>query len=132
MLVKTANKLAPTRIPIPKEAPWKTSALNEPFRKKRNSEFSTATSGTERKRGFVGIGILVGANLSLKHPPILLLRFYLHSFCNSNFLSHINPFSHLISIHIPFSFIFPSNFNRAPSSFFSCSHHNFRILPLHL
>ena len=40
---------------IPKEAPWKTSALNERFRKKRNSEFSTATSGTERKRGFVGI-----------------------------------------------------------------------------
>ena len=25
---------------IPKEAPWKTSALNEQFRKKRNSEFS--------------------------------------------------------------------------------------------
>ncbi len=25
---------------IPKEAPWKTSALNEQFRKKRNGEFS--------------------------------------------------------------------------------------------
>ena len=40
---------------IPKEAPWKTSALNEQFRKKRNREFSTVTSGTERERGFVGI-----------------------------------------------------------------------------
>ncbi len=40
---------------IPKEAPWKTLALNERFRKKRNGEFSTATSGTERKRGFAGI-----------------------------------------------------------------------------
>jgi hypothetical protein len=40
---------------IPKEAPWKTSVLNKQFRKKRNREFSTATSGTERKRGFVGI-----------------------------------------------------------------------------
>jgi len=40
---------------IPKEAPWKTLVLNERFRKKRNSEFSTATSGTERERGFVGI-----------------------------------------------------------------------------
>jgi hypothetical protein len=39
---------------IPKEAPWKTSALNERFRKKRNGEFSTATAGTERERGFVG------------------------------------------------------------------------------
>ncbi len=38
---------------IPKEAPWKTSALNE--RTYRFGEFSTATSGTERKRGFVGI-----------------------------------------------------------------------------
>ena len=27
---------------IPKEAPWKTSALNEQFRKKRNREFSVA------------------------------------------------------------------------------------------
>ena len=40
---------------IPKEAPWKTLVLNEQFRKKRNREFSTTTSGTERKRGFVGI-----------------------------------------------------------------------------
>ncbi len=37
---------------IPKEAPWKTSALNE--RTYRFGEFSTATSGTERERGFVG------------------------------------------------------------------------------
>ncbi len=53
---------------IPKEAPWKTSALNEPFRK-RNSEFSTATSGTERKRGFVGTFPIPSGNLSqnVKH-----------------------------------------------------------------
>ena len=42
--------------PIPKEAPWKTLVLNEQFREKRNGEFSTTTSGTERERGFVGIG----------------------------------------------------------------------------
>ncbi len=47
---------------IPKEAPWKTSALNEQFRKKRNCEFSTVTSGTERERGFVGT-FLAFANL---------------------------------------------------------------------
>ncbi len=40
---------------IPKEAPWKTLVLNEQFLGKRNREFSTTTSGTERKRGFVGI-----------------------------------------------------------------------------
>ncbi len=37
---------------IPKEAPWKTSALNE--RTYWFGEFSTVTSGTERERGFVG------------------------------------------------------------------------------
>ena len=41
---------------LPKEDPWKTLVLNEQFREKRNREFSTATSGTERERGFVGIG----------------------------------------------------------------------------
>ena len=53
---------------IPKEALWKTSELNEPFRK-RNSEFSTATSGTERKRGFVGTFPIPSGNLSqnVKH-----------------------------------------------------------------
>ncbi len=45
---------------ILKEAPWKTSALNERFRKKRNGEFSTATSGTERERGFVRTFLAVG------------------------------------------------------------------------
>ena len=49
---------------IPKEAPWKTSALNELFRKKRNGEFSTVTSGTERKRGFVGTFPSPSGNLS--------------------------------------------------------------------
>ena len=39
---------------IPKEAPWKTLVLNKQFRKKRNHEFSTTTSGTERERGFGG------------------------------------------------------------------------------
>ncbi len=48
---------------IPKEAPWKTSALNElSF---MGCEFSTATSGTERKRGFVGTS-LAFATLSIK------------------------------------------------------------------
>ena len=42
---------------IPKEAPWKTSALNE--RTYWFGEFSTVTSGTERERGFVGTFLAV-------------------------------------------------------------------------
>ena len=53
---------------ILKEAPWKTSALNERFRKKRNGEFSTATSGTERERGFVRTFLAV-ATLFRQNPP---------------------------------------------------------------
>ncbi len=49
---------------IPKEAPWKTSALNE--RSVTNSEFSIVMSGTERKRGFVGT-FLSGATLWSKY-----------------------------------------------------------------
>ena len=39
---------------IPKEAPWKTSALNERTCK-GSANLVSVTSGTERKRGFVGI-----------------------------------------------------------------------------
>ncbi len=37
---------------IPKEAPWKTSALSK--QPEKGCALSTATSGTERERGFVG------------------------------------------------------------------------------
>ena len=68
---------------IPKEAPWKTSALNEQTRKKRGCEFSTVTSGTERKRGFAGT-FLADANLSSKSPL------------------HFSPSHSLKSIHIKY------------------------------
>ncbi len=55
---------------IPKEAPWKTLVLNE--RTYRFDEFSTATSGTERERGFVG-NFLAGANLWSKCIPKKLI-----------------------------------------------------------
>ncbi len=57
---------------IPKEAPWKTLVLNKQFREKRGCEFSTATSGTERERGFVG-NFLAGANLWSKCIPKKLI-----------------------------------------------------------
>ncbi len=53
---------------LPKEAPWKTSALNE--RTYRFGEFSTATSGTERKRGFVGSISFLCEPLSTKLEPL--------------------------------------------------------------
>ena len=53
--MQNSQQISLREAPIPKEAPWKTLVLNEQFRKKRGCEFSTITSGTERKRGFVGI-----------------------------------------------------------------------------
>ncbi len=58
-----ANKQRRQR-PIPKEAPWKTLVLNKQFRRERGCEFSTATSGTERERGFVGIGLCRSASFA--------------------------------------------------------------------
>ncbi len=55
---------------IPKETPWKTLVLNERFRKKRNGEFSTATSGTERERGFVGIALCLSEPLSKMYSTL--------------------------------------------------------------
>ncbi len=56
--IRTVDRLAES---IPKEAPWKTSALSkQPF---MGCELSTVTSGTERKRGFVGISPSQEANL---------------------------------------------------------------------
>ena len=46
---------------IPKEAPWKTSALNE--QTFTVCEFSTVTSGTERERGCVGTFLAPSGNL---------------------------------------------------------------------
>ena len=58
---------------IPKEAPWKTSALNE--RTYWFGEFSTITSGTERARGLVGIEAFLREPL-LKKSPIQIFQIY--------------------------------------------------------
>ncbi len=60
--MQNSQQISLREAPIPKEAPWKTLVLNEQFRKKRGCEFSTVTSGTERKRGFVGRGLPSCAN----------------------------------------------------------------------
>ena len=47
---------------IPKEAPWKTSALNE--RTTGSANLVSVTSGMERERGFVGTFPPPSGNLS--------------------------------------------------------------------
>ncbi len=65
------KRFAQDGLPIPKEAPWKTSALSK--QTFTVCALSTATSGTERERGFVGIGSPSCASLS--HRQVCMLVF---------------------------------------------------------
>ena len=69
MLFRSRNKS------IPKEAPWKTLVLNKQFREKRGCEFSTVTSGTERKRGFVGIDLFLCGNFCSEYDLLIVFLF---------------------------------------------------------
>ena len=71
------------RATIPKEAPWKTLVLNKQF-PLGGCEFSTVTSGTERKRGFFVIVARRSEPLVKMFPNLLLSLFLISNLYNKH------------------------------------------------